>query len=55
MNLGKEELSHLVRITVPLLEQIAVLSAKRQSTKKNFRREIEIKRELMQLEREFAL
>jgi len=55
MNLGKEELSHRIRITVPLLEQIAILSAKKKATRRNFRREIEDRNEDLQLEREFSL
>ena len=55
MNLGKEELTHRVKIKVPLLEQVSKLSAKKKSGKKNFRLEIEAKREELLLAREFAL
>ena len=55
MNLGKEELTHRVKITVPLLEQVSKLSAKKKSGKKNFRLEIEAKRDELLLAREFAL
>ena len=53
MNLGKEELSRRVKITIPLLEQVASMSAKR--PKKHYWREIEAKREELELAREFAL
>lgn len=53
MNLGKEELSRRVKITIPLLEQVASMSAKR--PKKHYWREIEAKREELALAREFAL
>jgi hypothetical protein len=53
MNLGKEELTRRVKITVPLLELVANLSAKK--PKKHYWREIEAKREEMELAREFAL
>ena len=53
MNLGKEELTRRVKITVPLLELVASMSAKR--PKKHYWREIEAKREELELAREFAL
>ena len=53
MNLGKEELSRRVKITIPLLEQVASLSAKK--SKKQYWRDIETKREELALAREFAL